>query len=398
MASTEVRAPFTFFADLEGGALEGGYIFIGEQNLNPLSNPKDAYWNYELTIPAANIRTSHGLPVNGSNPGRIFVDGAHSILVKDKNGTIVYSSMSVEGEKSYTDFISDVTKIAIDYGTPWGMMFYDIEYRAPSPWYPSTPETYWPNLCLTDIDTYADISSANWGATNIARLRAIKTVFKEGLVGALSSLYVTNWAIAANVATLTFANNADTIAALTSLLEDKQHHGSYVGWRTGTNSAAIGDIAAGTYALTDVNAGARTVSFAYTAANNSGAVTASFEFYAYRIAGSTTTARIFSARGLSIMGVNDANGYFVSGGLRRRGYLQGHTHNILGATSPGTAAEMTAGGQPVPQFSGSGGGDFGGVVRTVSNDGVSGTARYAKETNSPALSGHLYVHFWGYAV
>lgn len=395
MASTEIRAPFAFFTDTEGNPLEGGYVHIGEENLNPLANPKAAYWDNALTIPAYNVRTSAGLPMYSGSPGRLYVDGAHSMIVKDKNGAIVYSTQSIQGDKSYSDFISDVTKVSIDRSHYWGEPFPLLEYRAPSPWYASTPDTYFPAICLTDVSLYTDLAEANWGAATIARLRAIKTVFKEGMVGAISSPSVTNWAIVSNVATLTFVNNADTIAALTALLEDEQHHGSYSNWRTVTLATAIGDITAGTYAMTNVNAGARTVSFAFTAADNSGAGSFTVDFYAYRIAGSTTTARVFSERGLSLIGVNDANGYFVSGGLRRRGYFQGHWHT-LSVTAGGGSSDGVNLGTGINSYAAHD--DLKNTAKTIVTDTVNGTPRISKETSGPAMSVHYYIHFGGYAV
>lgn len=398
MASTEIRAPFAFFTDTEGNPLENGYIYIGEENLNPLANPKAAYWDYALTIPAYNVRTSAGLPMYSGSPGRLYVDGAHSMIVKNKNGEIVYSAQSIQGESEYTSFISDVTRISIDRSHYWGEPFPLLEYRVPSPWYASTPDTYFPAICLTDVSTYTDLAEANWGAATIARLREIKIVFKEGMVGAISSPSVTNWAIVSNVATLTFVNNADTMACLTSLLEDEQHHGSYSNWRTVTLASAIGDISAGTYAITNVNAGARTLAFSFTAADNSGAGSFTVDFYAYRIAGSTTSARLFSARGLSIIGVNDANGYFVSGGLRRRGYFQGHLEQIV---VYGNVANNNGSGGLIPGYNA---GDTPGQARSTSvtgakiSNGVDGTPRTAKETHSPAIAVHYYLHFGSYAV
>lgn len=206
-----------------------------------------------------------------------------------------------------------------------GEVFSLLDRRDPVEWSVANADTYFPALCLTDFDSYTDIAAANWPLA-IDYLRGLKLIFKDGLTGEISSPVVTNWSITSNVATLTFQNDADHIAFLAALLEDNSHHGGYSNWRTITLASAIGDITAGTYALTNVNASTRTVAFAFTAANNSGSGTFAADFYAYRIAGSATTARIFSARGLSLMGVNDANGYFVSGGLRRRGHFQGHRH------------------------------------------------------------------------
>jgi len=239
---------------------------------------------------------------------------------------------------------------------------------------------------LTSIESQVDIDEANWPDL-VPYLRARKSIFKDGITGEISSPGVTNWAIAANVGTLTFTNNADHIAFLSALLEDVTMHGSYGAWRTITLIAAIGNIAAGTYAITDINASSRTVSFAFVAANASGGVVATCDFYAFRIAGSTTTARVWTARGLSLMGANDANGYFVSGGLRRRGFFQGHKFNINTTYNPAAfgavyVAMANASGTPTQSAEG---------LNPVTN-GFDGTPRYAKETHSPAITVHIYIH------
>lgn len=100
---TEIKAPYNVFFGEDGYPLEGGYIFIGLDGLNPLSNPQQAYWDPALTIPAANVRTSGGRPSNNGVIGRLYVPGDYSILVQDKNGRTVYSQLSVTFE--YSDLL-----------------------------------------------------------------------------------------------------------------------------------------------------------------------------------------------------------------------------------------------------------------------------------------------------
>lgn len=269
-----------------------------------------------------------------------------------------------------------------------GAIFGRLERRGLSAWNPSNPRAYFPYLCLTDIDSQITLNATS-APDAVPYLRARKMIFKDGLSGELAALSVTNWAINANVATLTFANNTDTIAALAALGEDQAVHGSYTNWRSITLASAIGNITAGDYAITNVNPSARTISFAFTAANASGAVSASAEFFPFRIPGSTTTARIFTGRGLTMHGANDANGYFVSGGLRRRGSLQEHAHSYR-IDNSNIFLALTAGGT----------GFVGGIntqslqsaqtANTVDNG--FGTPRTAAETHGPALTVHLYMH------
>ncbi|MGB3465641.1 MAG: hypothetical protein WBA74_10235 [Cyclobacteriaceae bacterium] len=88
-----VQNPFPIYTDVDGDPLEDGYIFIGVAGLNPISNPLQAFWDSELTIPATNIRTRGGYASNNGTPGRLYTDANYSILVKDKKDNIVYSQL-----------------------------------------------------------------------------------------------------------------------------------------------------------------------------------------------------------------------------------------------------------------------------------------------------------------
>jgi hypothetical protein len=93
--SQSVEAPYPAFADIDGQPLEDGYINIGAVNLNPITNPINVYWDSGLTITAAQpIRTSGGYPVYQGTPARFYVSADYSIQVKDKKGTVVYTSLS----------------------------------------------------------------------------------------------------------------------------------------------------------------------------------------------------------------------------------------------------------------------------------------------------------------
>ena len=92
--SQSVEAPYPAFADIDGQPLEDGYINIGTANLNPITNPINVFWNSALTITAAQpIRTSGGYPVYQGTPARFYVGSDYSIQVKDKKGTVVYTSL-----------------------------------------------------------------------------------------------------------------------------------------------------------------------------------------------------------------------------------------------------------------------------------------------------------------
>ena len=77
-----ISAPYPNFFTPEGRPLEGGYVYIGVEGLNPIANPLQAYWDEALTIPApAEIRVTGGYIVYNGAPARLYTAGKYSILV-----------------------------------------------------------------------------------------------------------------------------------------------------------------------------------------------------------------------------------------------------------------------------------------------------------------------------
>lgn len=93
MSALSVEVPFPVFYDRSGEPLENGYVWIGQANLNPQTNPIQVYFDKNLTQPAAQpLRTLAGYISNAGTPAQIYVDNLnYSILVQDKNGTMVYN-------------------------------------------------------------------------------------------------------------------------------------------------------------------------------------------------------------------------------------------------------------------------------------------------------------------
>jgi hypothetical protein len=95
MSALSVEAPYPAFAGTDGQPLEDGFINVGVVNLNPITNPIAAFFDAALTIPAVQpIRTSGGYPVYQGTPARFYVGSDYSIQVKDKNGSVVYTSLN----------------------------------------------------------------------------------------------------------------------------------------------------------------------------------------------------------------------------------------------------------------------------------------------------------------
>jgi hypothetical protein len=83
--------PYEFFADTQGGALDAGYIWIGQPNLDPRQYPITVYYDAALTIPAAQpLRTSNGYVVRNGSPTFLYVDGNYSVRVEDSRHRQVF--------------------------------------------------------------------------------------------------------------------------------------------------------------------------------------------------------------------------------------------------------------------------------------------------------------------
>jgi hypothetical protein len=130
MSALSIQVPFPVFQDRDGQPLSNGYVWIGQANLNPQTNPVIAYFDAALTIPAQQpLRTINGYVSNAGTPAQIYVDGVNfSILVQDSKGSMVYnfpngtgispnaSGVAFTGFKGQVGFVSD---IADDDGSDW---------------------------------------------------------------------------------------------------------------------------------------------------------------------------------------------------------------------------------------------------------------------------------------
>jgi len=120
--SVEITPPFQVFGDVDGEPLEDGYIHIGEVNQNPQSVPISVFWDEALTIPAAQpIRTLGGYPSRSGTPARMHASQSeYSISVSNKNGTLIYSSLSnqgipsLDGAAQVTDSIASLRALPKD--------------------------------------------------------------------------------------------------------------------------------------------------------------------------------------------------------------------------------------------------------------------------------------------
>lgn len=95
-----IKNPIAQFFTLDGDPLDNGSVYIGTPGLNPETNPVAIYWDRDGLIPAAQpVKTSRGYISNNGTPARIYInDPDYSVNVRDKNGVLIYSSLSVTGE------------------------------------------------------------------------------------------------------------------------------------------------------------------------------------------------------------------------------------------------------------------------------------------------------------
>lgn len=286
--------------------------------------------------------------------------------------------------------LAAIKGIAIGYGKQLGELFFLDTAKDPAAFDKDNPELFFPGKCLSTIEDYEDISSTNFPDL-VTHLRAKAFKYFEGITGETSAFSVTNWAIVSNVATLTFSGAAAT-AMLAALAEDVLVHGSYTNWRSVTLAAAIGDITAGEYAITDVDAAGLTIDFAFTAGDNSGAVTATCNFYQHRVPGSTTTARLLQSTGRNLISANDGNGKYIAG-LRMRDAMQRITGEFTGGISSGPESGAFTTNGTYTSWGGAGGNTQKYTFNTADSISPNTAKTDDDETRGPGVAGHLYI--WG---
>ena len=111
-----VQSPYNLFSDIDGEPLESGYIYIGEANQNPITNPITVYWDMDGLYPVAQpIRTINGYLDRNGSPSNIFVNttvnNTYSIIVKDKRLNTIYYSKDVASEETGNLFYSEITNV-----------------------------------------------------------------------------------------------------------------------------------------------------------------------------------------------------------------------------------------------------------------------------------------------
>ena len=116
MALTQLAPPYPVFTDKNGDPLDNGYLYFGEVNKNPETNPIQVYYDSAFTQPAAQpLRTSNGYVMRNGSPALVYASSQFSVTVRDKNNALViYSPVgygidpgSISGTVVYDDFTGD---------------------------------------------------------------------------------------------------------------------------------------------------------------------------------------------------------------------------------------------------------------------------------------------------
>jgi len=87
--------PYLFFTETDGSALDAGYIYIGQEGVNPELTQIAVYSDYDMQSPIPQpIRTVAGKPAVNGNMINIFPSSSLvSITVRNKNNELVFSDL-----------------------------------------------------------------------------------------------------------------------------------------------------------------------------------------------------------------------------------------------------------------------------------------------------------------
>jgi len=107
--AVKITQKYELFKDVDGDPLENGYVYIGTTGLNPEVSPITVYFDEELTLPASQpLRTSGGYIQNAGTPTNIYTNSDYSITVRNKNETLIYTSLSNNAEVGLTSSVDTI--------------------------------------------------------------------------------------------------------------------------------------------------------------------------------------------------------------------------------------------------------------------------------------------------
>jgi hypothetical protein len=102
-----IESPYTQFYDLDGSPLDSGYIYIGEANEDPETNPIPLFWDRELTVPASQpLRTLNGMIARNGSPATVYAATDYSLMVRNARlSQVFYAAYSRGGDVFISDFM-----------------------------------------------------------------------------------------------------------------------------------------------------------------------------------------------------------------------------------------------------------------------------------------------------
>lgn len=120
---TKLTNPTPLFLDASGALMDGGHIYVGVANADPQTSPINLFWDFAQTVAAEQpLRTIGGRIVNGTSPASVFFAAADfSMRVTDASNSLVDYSPTVYSGVTYQPLDSDLTTIAAQANTPFGM-------------------------------------------------------------------------------------------------------------------------------------------------------------------------------------------------------------------------------------------------------------------------------------
>jgi hypothetical protein len=129
---TAVQSPYPTLFDKAGLPLDAGFVYIGVAGANAIANPVQVYWDASGTMPVAQpIRTLAGYLSRDGAVASVFCPGDYSMVVQDKRGELVYSSLSVisattrpDTDKIYPTLADLVADTSITAGQVLGTLGY----------------------------------------------------------------------------------------------------------------------------------------------------------------------------------------------------------------------------------------------------------------------------------
>lgn len=413
--STLISSPFPVFTDTDGLPLENGYIDIGVAGLNPLSNPRQAYWDEALTMPATNIRTTRGYPARNGAAGFLYAaPGDFSILVRNKNNVVIFSNLNVIDQITV---LQNTVLLKADLDSP---ALIGIP-TAPT----AAVGTVTTQLATTDfviqnshiigelvMSEFDETASASFPAlprnvNNDADIANWPLLVPKARSKSISVLGVTDHAVTVAGNVITFGISAATNALLNLIVQDAivtnyingGEIANFLGGATYAVAAAqrTVTISAVDYTITGVDTVARTI----TVSVNPPAGAQSLSVFPYRVAGNSNVARFLRIAGFVGVAAGDAGGEVV-GGFRKMDRVHGHRHGLFGANAtatldnptggalafvnPGTTKIYSTGTAPTIAM------DSGSILSSTT-DTVNGTPRTGKTTD-PRTAGQ-YAYTWG---